>query len=225
MTSARFSGFPDETFAWFDGLERDNSKVYFTEQRAVYDAEVRGALELMLAELAAELGGEVKLFRQNRDVRFSANKSPYKTATYGVIRARPDSHAPLYAQLSSGGLFAGSGFYVLESDQLERFRLAIADGARGAEAEHAVATVEQAGVEVFGEALKTAPRGFARDHPRARLLRHKSLFAGKRIEPADDGIPRRKALAHMKGTWEACSPINEWLERYVGPSLAGASRG
>ncbi|MHB8690700.1 MAG: DUF2461 domain-containing protein [Solirubrobacteraceae bacterium] len=225
MASPRFSGFPDDTFAWFDGLERDNSKAYFTEQRAIYDAEVRGALELMLTELAAEFGGEVKLFRQNRDVRFSANKSPYKTATYGVIHSRPDAQAPFYAQLSSGGLFAGSGFYVLESDQLERFRLAIADDARGAEAERAVAAVEKAGVEVFGESLKTAPRGFARDHPRARLLRHKALFAGKRIEPADDGVPRRKALAHVKRTWEACSPINEWLLRHVGPSLGGASRG
>ena len=218
VSAARFQGFPDDTFAFFDGLERDNSKAYFTEQREVFDAHVRGALELMLTELAGELGGELKMFRQNRDVRFSADKSPYKTTTYGVIRNRPKGQPPLYAQLSSWGLFAGSGYYQMANDQLERFRRAIADDKQGAAAQQAVDAVEAAGVEVFGETLKTAPKGFARDHPRIRLLRHKALFGGKRIEPGDKGITRAKALKHVQATWAACAPMTDWLDRYVGPS-------
>src|SRR5208283_5952198 len=100
-----FTGFPPETFTWFAGLEADNSKRYFTARRDTYDHAVRGALESMLEELADGLGGDVKMFRQQRDIRFSPDKSPYKTQTYGLILDRPDSLAGLYAQLSVAGLF------------------------------------------------------------------------------------------------------------------------
>src|SRR3954454_6901929 len=113
-----FNGFPAQAFDWFTGLEADNSKAWFTAHRATYDSAVTGALEEMLDELADETEGRVKMFRQNRDVRFSADKSPYKTATYGVILDRPDGLAGLYAQLSSRGLFAGTGYYKLARDQL-----------------------------------------------------------------------------------------------------------
>src|SRR4029079_12581576 len=112
-------------------------------------------------------------FRQNRDIRFSADKSPYKTTTYGLIHERPASRAPLYAQLSAKGLFAGTGYYILSPDQLTRFRDAIVDHRSGPELERVVTEVESAGVETFGEALKTAPRGYPRDHERIGLLRHK----------------------------------------------------
>lgn len=73
-----FDGFPAEAFAWFAGLEQDNSRAWFAAHRDTYDLAVRGPLEDLLAELAGELGGSVKMFRQHRDVRFSADKSPYK---------------------------------------------------------------------------------------------------------------------------------------------------
>ena len=62
------------------------------------------------------------MFRPHRDIRFSADKSPYKTATYGLIVDRPKSRAGLYAQLTSAGLFAGSGYHTFARDQLERYR-------------------------------------------------------------------------------------------------------
>jgi uncharacterized protein (TIGR02453 family) len=206
-----FDGFSPDSFAWFEGLEADNSKAYFTERREIYDRAVRGALEALLEELADEFGGRVKLFRQNRDIRFSPDKSPYKTRTYGVIQDRPDSRAALYAQLSREGLFAGSGYYMLDSAQLERFRHAVVDDRSGPELEVAIA-----GIEIFGEALKTAPRGYPRDHPRVRLLRHKSLISGSRLAPRADRIGRDAALNHVRGTWQACAPMNAWLDAHVG---------
>ena len=113
--------------SWFAGLEADNSKAYFAANRDTYETAVRGPLEELLEQFADELGGRVKLFRQHRDVRFSHDKSPYKTTTYGIVIDRPDSLAGLYAQLSSAGLFAGTGYHMLERDQLTRFRDAIAD--------------------------------------------------------------------------------------------------
>jgi uncharacterized protein (TIGR02453 family) len=214
-----FDGFPAEAFAWFEGLEDDNSRAYFTAHRDVYETAVRGALEAMLEQLADELGGRVRMFRQHRDVRFSADKSPYKTTTYGVIVDRPHSLAGLYAQLSSTGLFAGTGYHALAADQLARFRDAVAADAAGPALEDAVAAVREAGLEVYGEALRTAPRGFARDHPRVGLLRHRSLVAGRRLEPGRDGvIARDPALDHARTTWASCAGMNAWLDEHVGPS-------
>src|SRR4051794_37344679 len=88
-TPMTFAGFPAATFVWFAGLEADNSRPWFHAHRETYDSVVRGALEALLDELAAEVGGEVKVFRQHRDVRFSRDKSPYKTRTYGLIFDRP----------------------------------------------------------------------------------------------------------------------------------------
>ncbi len=213
-----FAGFRPEAFDWFAGLQADNSKRFFTAHRDVYERAVRGAVEAMLEELADEHGGHVRMFRQNRDVRFSADKSPYKTETYGLIVERPDSRASLYAQLSAAGLFAGTGYHFLAADQLSRFRDAVLDATAGPELERAVATVHAAGVETFGEALKTAPRGYPRDHPRIELLRHKGLSAGRRLERGGKGIARAAALGHCRATWRVCAPLNEWLDAQVGAS-------
>ena len=222
VAALSFDGFPQETFSWFSGLEADNSKSYFSAHRDTYDRSVRGALEAMLEELADEFGGRVKMFRQNRDIRFSTDKSPYKTTTYGLVLDRPDSLAALYAQLSARGLFAASGYHMLAADQLTRFRDATVDDAAGPELENAVAGARAAGLETFGEALKRAPRGYPRDHPRVDLLRHKSLVAGRRLDPGAKGIARPAALDHTRSTWAACGPRNAWLDAHVGATAIPA---
>lgn len=216
MAGPEFDGFPRAAFDWFGGLEADNSKTYFAANRDTYETAVRAPLEDLLEHFADELGGRVKLFRQHRDVRFSRDKSPYKTTTYGLVIDRPDSLAGLYAQLSSAGFFAGTGYHMLEPDQLARFRDAIADDRAGPKLERAVEAAHAAGVETFGEALKTAPRGYPKDHPRVSLLRHKSLVGGRRLEPDAKGIARKAALDHARATWTACAPINAWLDEHVG---------
>jgi uncharacterized protein (TIGR02453 family) len=216
-----FTGFPREGFAWFEGLEADNTRAYFTATRTTYERAVREPLEELLERFADELGGRVKIFRQHRDIRFSRDKSPYKTRTYGVVTDRPGSRAGLYAQLSATGFFVGSGYHQLEPDQLARFREAIADDRSGPELEQAVQTAHAAWVETFGEALKTAPRGYAKDHPRVALLRHRALFGGRRLDPGGRGIGAKRALEHARATWEACGPINAWLDEYVGAPTGG----
>ena len=174
---------------------------------------MREPLEALLDDLAAGLGGEVKVFRQHRDVRFSPDKSPYKTRTYGVVYAEP---APLFAQVDRRGFFAGTGYHQLDAEQLTRFRAAVADDGAGPALEQAIEAAHAAGVETFGEVLKTAPRGYPRDHPRVALLRHKALFGGRRLDAGPDGIPAATALSHARATWEACAPMNAWLAEHVG---------
>jgi uncharacterized protein (TIGR02453 family) len=211
-----FNGFTRDAFAWFEGIEANNNRDWFLAHRETYDQAVREPLEDLLETFADEIGGRVKLFRQNRDIRFSRDKSPYKTNTYGVVRDRPGSLAGLYMSLSSGGFFVGTGYYQLEADQLARFRDAIVDDRAGSELERVMAAVHAAGVETFGEALKTAPRGYPKDHPRGALLRHRSLFAGRRLAAKAKGIGRQAAVSHVRATWEACGPMNSWLDEYVG---------
>ena len=177
---------------------------------------MRGGLEALLDELAMEFGGEARVFRQQRDLRFTPDKTPYKTRTYGVIHGTSVPGAGLYAQLSVNGLYAGTGYWRLARDQLERYRAAVDDGA-GAQLEAVTAAVQDAGLELSGESLKTAPRGYPRDHPRIELLRRKSLIAGRALTGAG-GIDRDAALEHVGGAWRAAEPLNAWLDAHVGPS-------
>ena len=207
-----FAGFPPAVFAWFDGLEGDNSRDYVQRTRDVLDGPVRGGLEALLSELAgAEFGEEVKLFRQHRDLRFSRDKSPYKTRTYGLVRS-PDR--AYYAELSARGLYAGTGFYAPGREQLARFRDAVLDEAAGGELEALVGAARAQGLDVEGETLRSAPRGVPRDHPRIALLRHTALIAGRRLG-GSGGIAREAALAHVAGTWRAAAPLLAWIALHV----------
>lgn len=207
-----FAGFGAGAIAWFEGLERDNSKAYFERTKPAFLAEIREPFEDLLDELSVEFGGEPKVFRQHRDIRFSPDKSPYKTRTYGIIHA--GGGRAWYTAISASGLYAGSGYWRMANDQLERYRAAVSD-----ELADLLADAEAAGLELSPPALKTVPRGFPRDHPHAALLRYKGVIAGRRL-PAGPALQTREALAFAADTWRAVGPLNGWLETHVGTSLA-----
>jgi uncharacterized protein (TIGR02453 family) len=174
-------------------------------------------MEALLTELSEKFGGEVKLFRQNRDIRFSPDKSPYKTNTYGIVYGSEITPAGLYASISANGLFAGSGYHVMARDQLERYRDGVAADKPGAELPKLVAAALKAGLELWGESLATAPRGYPKDHDRIELLRRKSLTLGASLE-FGRGISRADGLRFVTKTWRAAAPVTAWLEKHVGAS-------
>src|SRR5665647_114571 len=106
-----FHGWTDAILDFFDGLEVDNSKSYWQTHKKVYDEEVRGPMQELLSELTDEFG-EPKIFRPNRDIRFSADKTPYKTQ----IGATLAGHG--YVQLSAEGLAVASGTYAVSYTHL-----------------------------------------------------------------------------------------------------------
>lgn len=221
--ATQFAGFGTGVRRWFLGLEADNTKEYFDANREFFEASVRGQMEALLDELAGKFGGEVKLFRQNRDIRFSPDKSPYKTNTYGVIYGSGMALQGLYASISARGLVAGSGYHVMARDQLEHYRDSVADDASGPELVKLVAQAGKAGLEIWGPCLATAPRGYPKDHERLELLRRKSLSLGAILE-FGRGIGRSDGLQFVTGTWKAASPVTGWLDRHVGPTTLPASR-
>lgn len=219
----QFSGFTPAVRRWFQGLEADNSREYFQAHRDFYEESIRGQMEALLDELSENFEGEVKMFRQNRDIRFSADKSPYKTQTYGVIRRSDDVPHGLFASISARGLVAGSGYYRMARDRLELYRAAVVDDKRGPELERTVAKAQKANLELWGETLATAPRGYPKDHERIELLRRKSLALGARLEIAR-GINRADGLRFVTRTWKAAAPVTAWLDEHVGASSLPARR-
>ena len=213
---AAFDGFGAGAVAWFQGLERDNSRAYFKATRATFDEQVRGPFELMLGDLSEEFGGDAHIFRQHRDVRFSADKSPYKTRTYGLLHSPGEGNA-LYAEISARGLYAASGYWRMASDQLERYRAAVLADRGGEALADTVGAVQDAGLKLAPAALKTAPRGMPRDHPRVGLLRYKDLIAGRRLAPGP-ALATREALEHVAATWRSARPLTAWLDEHVGAS-------
>ena len=218
-----FEGFGPKVHRWFKGLEADNSKEYFAANRDYFERSIRDQMEAMLTELGGQFGGEVKMFRQHRDIRFSADKSPYKTNTYGVLRGADIAGEGLYASISADGLVAGSGYYVMARDQLERYREAVADDPHGRELAKRVAQAEKAGLELWGQSLATAPRGYPKEHARIELLRRKSLTLGDRIK-SGRGVGRTDALQFVTRTWRAAAPVTGWLDEHVGSTKMPADR-
>lgn len=213
----RFDGFGRPVRRWFEGLEADNSRAYFTAHRDVFEEAIRDQMLALLTELSEAFGGEVKLFRQHRDIRFSRDKSPYKTNTYGVIYGSDLAAQGLYASISARGLIAGSGYYTMARDQLDRYRDAVVDDARGPQLSRLAAEAQKTGLELWGESLMTAPRGYPKDHDRIDLLRRKSLTLGA-TRTFGRGIGRDVGLEFVAATWRAAGPVTSWLDEHVGAS-------
>ncbi|MDQ4132583.1 MAG: DUF2461 domain-containing protein [Actinomycetota bacterium] len=213
-----FRGWPAEALEFYEGLEADNAKAYWQDHRDVYETYVRAPMEALLEKVEPEFG-KGKIFRPYRDVRFSADKSPYKTAI-GAVASQHGS--VFYVQLSADGLFAASGYYQMARDQLNRFRAAVDDDGTGEELVAIVAGLESEGYDVGGEALRSAPRGFRSDHPRIKLLRHTGVTMGRSWAPAA-WLGTARAADRVTQVWRAARPLNEWLQSHVGPSTEAAS--
>ena len=209
-----FAGFPDEALDFYEGLEADNSRAYWTDHRAVYDAGVKAPMEALLAQLEPEFGA-AKLFRPYRDVRFSKDKTPYKTAAAAAIG--DDVQGGLYVQLSAAGLMVAGGAHGLATDQARRLRAAVADDLPGTALVRVLDALQAQGFTVEGERLKRVPKEFGDDHPRAGLLTLKTLFA-VRQHPPQDWLHGPEAATRLAEDWRALAPLNAWLADHVGPS-------
>lgn len=207
-----FHGWPAEALEFYDGLEADNSRTYWSAHKRTYDELVAAPMHALLEELAPEFG-DSKVFRPHRDVRFSADRSPYKTH----IGATLDELG--YVQFSARGLAAGCGMYQLAADQLERYRRAVADDVSGAGLVTLIKKIERHGIEVndHGTALRTAPRGYPKDHPRITLLRHKALVAWQEW-PIEPWLGTAEAKERVVGFLRAARPLATWLDNEVGSS-------
>lgn len=203
-----FQGWPEEALDFYDGLAADNSKTYWLAHKKVYEECVLQPMTELLEELGPD-HGEGKIFRPYRDMRFSKDKSPYKTSIGAVI-------GDGYIELSASGLAAGSGMYGMAADQLDRYRKAVADDHSGSALERVIEGVRACSIDVHGyETLKTAPRGYQPDHPRIELLRCKGLVAWRQWE-VGPWLGTAAAKTRITEFLASARPLDEWLAKHVG---------
>ncbi|PZS18141.1 MAG: TIGR02453 family protein [Pseudonocardiales bacterium] len=204
-----FTGIPVAALDFYEDLEADNTKAFWAEHKHIYEASVRAPLEALATALEAEFGA-AKFFRPYRDVRFAKDKTPYKThqgAWFG--------ESSLYLQVSAAGLMVAGGYWDTSSAQVERLRRAIADDIAGAQLERALAAVRSSGLTIDGHRLTRVPSGYPKEHPRAELLRYKSVTAHR-----DFGSPAwlatKRAHREVAKGWRSIAPLTAWLDTHVG---------
>ena len=224
--------FTTAALRFFRELERNNKKEWFEAHRAEYEETVREPMRELIAEMntrlarfAPEIWGDPQrsMFRIHRDVRFSKDKSPYKThaacwfhhrsATRHVGGEANEGSAGFYFHLQPGRSFVGGGLWMPPRPQLNKLRDAIADHAAD------FARVAQGLDKRFGglddEAmLKRMPHGFADDHPAATWLRYQSFTSGRALEDSEVIGPALPTLLvrELKGLL----PLVRWLNGALG---------
>lgn len=212
VAAVQFTGFPVAALDFYDDLEVDNSRSFWEAHRGVYEEAVKAPMVALCAALEPEFGS-AKIFRPYRDVRFAKDKTPFKTHQGAFVAA--GQAMGWYVELSPRGVRVGSGFYEASGERLAAIREAMADDTTGPRLKRLLAKLERGGFEVGGERLKTAPRGYDKDHERIDLLRHKQLIVGRSygFEPV---IHSPELLDLVRTDWQALKPLVAWFGRVLG---------
>ena len=123
----------------------------------------------------------------------------------------------MYLHVEAAGLYVAGGMWQLGSDQVQRFRRAVDDDVPGAALDRVLAALTNAGIKVGGDQLTRVPSGFAKDHPRADLLRRKALTASRHFG-FPDWLATEQTLTEIAKVWRSFAPLNAWLAQHVGKS-------
>jgi uncharacterized protein (TIGR02453 family) len=184
-------------------------------------------MDVRMSRFAPEITGEPRrsMFRLHRDVRFSKDKSPYKThaacwfyhadSTSKVGRDAHGGGAGFYFHLQPGASFVGGGCWMPPRPALQRFRAAIAKDPRGFERVVLAARIRRRLGALSEDAmLKRVPRGYAQDHPAARWLRHGSFTLGRGLTDAE--VTNSRLTATLEADFALILPLVRWLNAALG---------
>lgn len=226
--------FGSEALAFFRGLKRNNAKTWFEAQRDDYERHVKEPMAVLVREMDARFGefapefvGEPKrsMFRLNRDIRFSSDKSPYKTHAAcwffhggGSSKVGREAHgggAGFYFHLEPGASLAGGGCWMPPRPALKRFRAAIAAEPRAFERlVLAPALRRRFGGLSEDSVLKRMPRGYDEGHPAARWLKYQSFTVSRSLTDAQ--VTSGRLTATLEGDYAAMLPLVRWLNGVLG---------
>jgi uncharacterized protein (TIGR02453 family) len=217
---------PDEGLAFLEDLEERNTKEFFDANRAVFTEQVQAPFAALVEAAAARLRrdlpdvGTPKVFRIYRDLRFSKDKTPYKTSMSASVPSvtredgddGPGVGTGYYVNVGPAGLYTASGLYHADRANLQRVRAAIADPVLGEELEAIFAKAAGRKLEPWLDPLQRTPRPWPPDHPRANLLKARSLVLNRQHDRAP-WLQTPELLDHLLADWKAMVPFNRWLER------------
>jgi uncharacterized protein (TIGR02453 family) len=217
-----FSGFPREGLSFLRKLKKNNNRPWFQKHKQEFEEVVRFPMQCLVASLGAEMSHDApdiefnpkrSIFRIYRDVRFSRNKSPYKThiaASFQPRGRKGGEESPgLYLHIEPGQVFIGAGLYMPNGDQLKAIRNAIVKdpGTFLEIIRNRRFKKEFGGIQ--GDRLQKAPLGFPKDHPMIEHLRNKQFFVGKELEDAVSLKPG--FVDQVAGYFRISLPLVRWL--------------
>ena len=220
---SEFTGFPPETTKFLAALSKNNSKQWFDAHRSDYDdywvtpakafvvAAGDALQELAPVEAQPKVNGSI--FRVNRDVRFSADKRPYKDHLdfWFWEGERKSAVSGFYLRITQDGVGVGVGAHGFDKDLLAAYRAAVVDPKVGKALHSTVAVLEKAKVEVKGEHYKQLPRGFdTEDEFTARMLRYNALWTGEDV-PAPKVLGSKRFVSWAMTRWTKAAPLHRWL--------------
>ena len=219
----QFSGFPESGLRFLRELGQHNQREWFEAHRLIWDDEIIPAMLAWCGELAERLrdlmprlvfvprvGGS--LYRLNRDIRFSRDKSPYKTHVAALLWEGGEKHdAPgVYLHIAPKEVIFGGGLYVFEEGRLDRFRKLLHDDGAAERLAKALSRAKKSGLKPDGEKLQRPPRGFDPEGPYADLAKYKGLVVGKTQKPGA-WLHTREALDRSEAMARAYAPLHAWL--------------
>ena len=228
------SYFTAASLGFLRGIARHNSKPWFEAHRADYErhikepmAELVQEMDIRMSKFAPEITGDPKrsVFRLHRDIRFSKDKSPYKTHAAcwfyhdgGSSKVGREAHgggAGYYFHLQPGASFVGGGCWMPPRPALLRFRSAIGKDPRGFERVVLAPKLRRRMGTLSDESmLKRVPRGYAEDHPGARWLRYQSFVVGHRL--TDGQVTSARLTAALETDFALMLPLVRWLNTALG---------
>lgn len=221
------AGFSQETFDFIADLRRNNNKKWFDKNRERYEEHylepakqfVTDAGEA-LSEIAPDINAEPRvngsIFRINRDIRFSKDKTPYKDHLdlWFWEGDRKTALSGFYLRLTPDSVTVGAGAHRFDTAQLARYRDGVASPASGRALLSITSDMESYGYDVLGEEMKKLPRNFAAEGETARFLRFKALYVH------DEGdhpgvVGNARFVNWCARRWEKQAPLHRWLQAYV----------
>ncbi len=219
-----FQGFADADTKFFRSLAKNQSREWFQAHKAEFETGYQSPMKELLAEVLEGIDSsfrytdldEPKVFRIFRDMRFSKDKSPYKTHIAGLIPTRrhgnlTEMSAALYLHIGQPNSFAAAGQYAMSSDQLVKYRAAVADAKRGRELDRILATLAKKGFTANSHGnYQRVPKGYDPEHPRAEHLKRKGLTITFPPLPRDI-LTSKKLAPWLVSNAKAAAPLVEWL--------------
>lgn len=221
----RFPGFPPETLDFLKNLKSNNTRDWFLSHKNIYEEKVKTPMIHFVLALKDEMKKFAKellvdpthnIFRIYRDIRFSQDKSPYKThiaAAFDPADMRKRPSAGLYFHLEPEQLFLGGGIHMPGSAELFAIRHAIAKNPRALRKIIATAEFKKMFESLKGEQLSRVPRGFPQDHSAADLLRYKQYLVFTNFSPKLAETPEivPETLRYFKGMMPLVRYLNACL--------------
>jgi len=228
MVKNKFDGFPKELFIFFADLAINNDRIWFNKHKKDYEQFVLApsrSFVVAMGERLSELSPDIQaipavnksLFRQNRDTRFSKDKSPYKT-NLGILfwegdRKRMECPG-FYFHVEAGNLMLGGGLYQFPKDLIEPYRKAVTDNNSGKELSDIVKTLKQEKIVLGGSHYKRVPQGYDPNHQNAEFLKHNGLYT-----MIETRIPKEfhsdKLIDYCFERYNKMYPLHKWILTYL----------